>query len=313
VSEVGGPVVLLGSHPDAGAFRGEVDRLRGGGGVAWITAGRQEWEDEDGAIRDALDGEGFNLGLYGRGEEVWHRDPELADAHRAHQRSLRLLRRAYNVRLQRLMEGWARMAAMAGDSGVLDPEREAALDDVRRLDAHHLRRIEESRREFEAAVHLADRDVVREIREDLAARLDSVGVVAIAGGHVPLLLNRLRLFDVPRLLEGRALIAWGGGTMVLARRVVLFHDSPPWGPGHAEVGEAGLGRVPGVVPLPSASRRLRLDDPGRVHRMARRFAPDLCLLMDHGARAEWDGERWVALDADRLVEAGHVESARGAA
>ncbi|MBT8335736.1 MAG: hypothetical protein KJO11_03965 [Gemmatimonadetes bacterium] len=302
VSEASGPVVLLGSHPDVGDFRHQVDRFRGDGGVAWITAGRQEWEDEDGAIRDALDGEGFNLRLYARGEEVWSRDPELADAHRAHQRRLRLLRRAYNLRLQRLMDGWARMAAMVGDARVLDPEREAALDDVRRLDEHHLRRIEEARRAFEAEVHFGERDAVREIRAQLAERLDHVRVVAMAGGHVPVLLNRLRLFDMLRLLASRTLVAWGGGTMVLARRVVLFHDSPPWGPGHAEVGEAGLGRVPGVIPLPSASRRLRLDDADRVDRMARRFEPDDCLLMDHGARAEWDGHRWTAVEAARLGE-----------
>ena len=314
-----GRVVLLGSRPESDAFRGEVDGLRGGGSVAWITAGRQEWEEEDQALRDAvagLEGEaggGGNLRLYARAEEIWRRDPELAEAHRDHQRRMRLLRRAYNVRLQRLMEGWTRTTDLDGDPSVLDPERSAALDDVRRLDAHHAHRIDEARREFESRVHLDDREAVREGRDEVAAQLRGVGVVLVAGGHVPLLLNRLRLFDIGGQVGERSLLAWGGGTMALSRRVVLFHDSPPWGPGHPEVGEVGLDRIPGVVALPDAGRRLRLDDGGRVHRMARRFAPDVCLLLDHGARAEWDGFRWAGVHGRRLVEGGGVEDWRGAA
>jgi hypothetical protein len=306
-------VVLLGSRPEASDVRTEVDRLRGDGGVVWITAGRQEWEDEDGAIRDALGGRGSNLALYRRAEEVWRLDPDLADAHRAHQRRVRLLRRAYNQRLQRLMDAWEHLAAMPGDASVLGPEREAALEDVRRLDSHHARRIEDARRDFEHEVRLGDRDSVRAAREDLARQLDGVGVVLMAGGHVPLLLNRLRLFDLPHLLADRAVVAWGGGTMTLGDRVVLFHDSPPWGPGHAEVGEVGLGRVPGVVALPDAARRLRLDDGGRVQRMARRFAPRTCLVLDPGARAEWDGHSWRDVRAGHLDADGRVEPWLGAA
>jgi hypothetical protein len=66
--------------------------------------------------------------------------------------------------------------------------------------------------------------------------------------------------------------------------VVLYHDSPPQGPGNPEVLESGLGLVRGVIPLPHARVRLRLDDPQRVARFAMRFAPARCVAMDEGAR-----------------------------
>jgi hypothetical protein len=79
--------------------------------------------------------------------------------------------------------------------------------------------------------------------------------------------------------------------MVVAERVVLFHDSPPQGAGNAEVLDAGLGRCKGLVPLPHASRRLRLNDPVRVSIMARRFRPDHCITLDPGAGYFPDGKR----------------------
>ena len=48
--------------------------------------------------------------------------------------------------------------------------------------------------------------------------------------------------------------------MAISERVVLFHDSPPQGPGAAEVLDAGLGLVGDVVVLPQPEFRLRLDD-----------------------------------------------------
>jgi hypothetical protein len=126
------------------------------------------------------------------------------------------------------------------------------------------------------------------------------------------LLNRLRLFGVDRLLAGRTVVACSGGAMALAERVVLFHDAPPWGPGHPEVGEVGMGLVTGVIALAHGSARLRLGDMARVARFARRFAPDACLLLDPGARAEWAGE-WSAAEARVLATSGRVEPWRTAA
>ena len=42
------------------------------------------------------------------------------------------------------------------------------------------------------------------------------------------------------------------------------------------------------MPLPHAHRRLALDDPYRLSRVARRFAPALCVTMDDGGSLEQD-------------------------
>jgi hypothetical protein len=136
-------------------------------------------------------------------------------------------------------------------------------------------------------------------------------LLCIAGGHVAVLLRRLRLFGVLDLLDAQPIIAWSAGAMVVSQRIVLFHHNPPQGLGSVEVHDLGLGVCSSVVPLPHAERRLALDDRERMALFARRFAPDLCVTMPPGSRLDWDGERWTAqagtkrLDTSgMLVEAG---------
>jgi hypothetical protein len=307
------PVVLLGPQRDRNDVGLEVDRLRAGGPVALITSGWQEWEGDDGWLRDVVGGEVFNLDLYGRAEDVWAHDPALAAAHSELQQRVRLLRRAYNTRLAHEMDAWITLESMEGDPAVVDAERASALDHVRRLDRHHLDRIEDLRADFDLRMRPAERDGLRRERDAVIHAVRHAGTVVVAGGQVATLLNRLRLFDLGPVLRERPVVAWSAGAMAIAERVVLFHDSPPWGPGHAEVGEAGLGLVSGLVVLPDGRQRLRLDDAGRVGRMARRFAPDVCLSLDPGARAEWNGRDWVGGQGDRLLDAGGVEAWRAVA
>lgn len=299
-------VILLGPQrpvPDVG---GVVAGLGAPGPVALVTAGWQEWEEDDARIRDTLGPGAFNLRLYARAEAVWSEDPELARGHRRLQDDVRLLRDAYNVRLARAMDAWIELQGLPGTPDILDGERESALAAVRELDRHHARRLTELRETFYRTYDPLMRASVARQREDIRRALERAAVVVLEGGHVPALLNRIRLFGVDRLLHGKVVVACSGGAMALAQQVVLFHDSPPWGPGHAELGEVGLGLYPGVVAFPQGSRRLRLDDPGRVSRMAKRFAPDACVVLDPGTRLDWDG-RWDAHGARRLSAAGRAE------
>lgn len=58
------------------------------GPVALISAGWQEWEDDDERLRNVLGEGAFNLRIYGRAENVWREDPELAQAHRTLQEEI---------------------------------------------------------------------------------------------------------------------------------------------------------------------------------------------------------------------------------
>ena len=276
-----------------------------GGRIATVTAGWQEHEAEDEELDAQLGGRSLNLRLYERFDRVADRDPELARAHREAQDRLKLLRRAYNVRLSRLMEAWEALGRLQGDETLLGPERKSALEGIRRLDRHQLSRVREIRLEFAERHAPAERPAVAREREEIAAILDRVDAVVVTGGHVAVLLNRLNFFGLRELLAGKALIAVSGGAMALSPRVVLFHDSPPQGPGHAEAFEEGLALFPGIVALPHGSRRLRTDDRERTGRFARRFAPARCVLLDEGTRVEWHGRGWrSAGDAYALRAAG---------
>ena len=136
-------------------------------------------------------------------------------------------------------------------------------------------------------------------RAAVAARREVVGALGADPENLtvwarPPVDARLRLFDLGPRLADLPIIAWSAGAMVVASRIVLFHDSPPQGRGNAEVLEGGLGLFPGVVPLPHARRRLNLQDPGRITVFARRFAPATCVALDERCFLHFDGPRWSA-------------------
>ena len=150
-------------------------------------------------------------------------------------------------------------------------------------------------------------------RDALRTTIEGCGAIGIAGGHVAVLLNRLRLFGLVDLFAGKTLITWSAGAMVVADRIVLFHDSPPQGAGHAEVLDTGLGLGPKLLPLPHAASRLRLDDRLRTSLFARRFAALTCVPLDTGSRVDWDGSRWrAARGTTRLPRTGRVREMRAA-
>ena len=305
------PVVLLG--PRGGGLRlrdvvGELEAegaLSPGARIAAVTAGWRDREANEGLIDPHLADRVVDLELYRRSDRVAEADAELAQAHRASRNRLKALRRAYNLRLQGLIEAHRRLAELRGDEGVLAAERDEALDAIRRLDARHLDRVVEIHSEFEQRMAPGERDAVRSQRREVNARLDGTEAIVLEGGHVSNLLSRLRLFGGRELLAGRPVIARSAGAMVLTERIVLFHDRPPWGEGNPEVFDAGLGIAGGIVALPHASARLALDDRTRGARLAARFAPASCVLLDPGGRIDRAGDRWSGGDGvERLDTAG---------
>ena len=166
------------------------------------------------------------------------------------------------------------------DAELLADERAASIEQIRMLDKQHLERCRALHDKFDAEVPAEDRKSVAVHRRELAALIAPTSAILIAGGHVGVLLNRLRLFDLVALAGSRPIIAWSAGAMCLCDLVVLFHDDPPNGQGRAEILDVGLGLVPNMIALPDPKHRLRLHDPsasrtwrGASHRSpARRWA-----------------------------------------
>jgi hypothetical protein len=150
--------------------------------------------------------------------------------------------------------------------------------------------------------------------DEIERAVEHARTICIAGGHVAVLLNRLRLFGVERLLASRPVVAWSAGAMAISERVVLFHDHPPQGAGNAELFEAGFGLVRGAVFLPHASTRLALADSARVALLARRFSPAACMTLDDGTLLHWRRGRIRAGEGSlRLTRAGRVVALERAA
>jgi hypothetical protein len=282
-------VVLLGPQRFRPTLASAVQSLGIEGDIATVTAGWQEREDEDAELRDHLGSRAVNLMLHRRSDEVFQADPAFGAAHGLRQERLRQLQRVYRSRLAHLKDAARELLKSEGDLWLLDPEREDAVHAIRDLDAHHMERVREVHAHFDDACRPHERSAIARHREELAQIIEPTAAIALAGGHVAVLLNRLRLFGVTDLAASRPVLAWSAGAMVAAERIVLFHDTPPQGPGNAELLGPGLALFPGVVPFPHARRRLRLEDASRVALLARRFAPAACLALDEGARADWDG------------------------
>jgi hypothetical protein len=297
-------IVLLGPQAERPTLGSVVRDLGIDGPVAAITAGWQEWESDLGGMHSQVGDRLLPLSLYARAERVWAADPELRDAHRGMQADLRALQILYGRQLERAGEAWIELLGADGPQRLVGPERAAALEAIQRLDARHLVRIDELRDEFRSRLRPLERDAVHRERAEILHDLERASLVVIEGGHVAVLYNRLDLFDLAGALADKTLIGCAGGGMLLCHRVVLFNDAPAIGRGHAEVGLPGLGLLPGVVALPDAGRRLRLDDAARMRRLALRVAPDRVVLLDPGDRLDWDGVALAGSGSRRVEDDG---------
>jgi len=280
------------------------------GPVLAITAGWQEREGELDALEQHLGAPVRDLRLYERAEAVFAQDRELQEAHRARQTDIRRLQDLYRLRLDHAKAA-ARELQQAQD-GSLAARRalRSAITALRRLDAGHLRDLQAVHARFDRRWSAARHPLLGHQLRDLEQLVASAGVICIAGGHVAVLLNRLRLFGLGPLLRSRPVVAWSAGAMAIAARVVLFHDHPPQGAGNAELFETGLGLVPGTVFLPHASTRLALDDPARVALLARRLAPATSYTLDDGDVLHWRRGRLIyAQGAVRLLHSGATATA----
>ena len=283
---------LLGPQHTTATVQNVVKQLALDARVALVTAGWQEREDQDAELHQLLGKKTLNLNLYERGEQVFATDKEYAKLHRARQDRMRQRQEYYRLRINRFGDAALDIARMAAGSEYEADEARVSIESIRNCDLAHIAHCRAAREEFEHVAKPFERPSIAKHRAEITDILRSTKVLAIAGGHVAVLLNRLRMFGINDLIADQVLVAWSGGAMVTGDQVVLFHESPPQGAGVSEVMDEGLGLHHGVLPLPYPKMRLKLDDPLRVGWLARRNDPVRCIAFDHGEYVMFDEKKW---------------------
>ena len=281
------------------------------GPIATVTAGWQEREPDDAELDRQLGSRSVNLSLYGRWLDVQERDPAFAAADRRLRQVLDEAQETYLLRLHHALAAVSALQRRGGNEQLRTEAVDEAVAAVRELDARHLDRVGDVRTEFHRAWPPQDRAVIAEHRAAVAGLLGRAVGLVLTGGHVGVLLDTLLLFDVAAAVHF-PVVAWSAGAMALTDRIVLFHDRSPQGWGHPEVYADGLGLVRGVVPLPHARSRLRLDDAARMAVFARRFAPSRCVLLETGTRVETDADGTCPAGTRMLMADGRVSSMEAA-
>jgi hypothetical protein len=296
-------IVLLGPQRLEPTMASVLDQLSDkGDAVALVASGWQEAEAEEAEeLASSLSRTVIPLLLHQRGDDIFQSDPEFFDAYRERQNELHRLQELHHIRLGHALEASRELMQKQAPDHIVEPEREAAIEAVRTLDLHHLERLAEVHARFESKWPLHKREPIDRHRKEIAEQLKDASVVVIAGGHVAVLLYRLKLLGLAEFIGDRPVVAWSAGAMALSDRVVLFHDSPPQGEGYPEILERGLGLAPGIVTFPHARRRLTLEDPVRVSLLARRFAPAICVAMDEGSQVWLDDNQWSAREDTRQL------------
>ncbi len=286
---MGAPRVLLGPQRPVVNLRDAVDAAGiGEGPIAVISAG---WQEAEGDIADVQEAVGLpleDLGLYQRAEALLANEAAMAEAYRVRQNRLIEQQRLYRLRLKPLAQAARAVWRSEGEPDLLRAEKRHAIAQLRALDRHHLQRTELVHREFDTRYSGDTNARLAKHIAEIGEILTHCRAVLVTGGNVTVLLNRMRLFDIGRLIAALPVIGWSAGAMVLAERIVLFHDKTPQGRREPEVLGAGLGLVGGCVVLPDAERRLRRGDRPRTATFSRRFAPDTCYTLDSGSMLHLD-------------------------
>jgi peptidase E len=290
-------IVLLGPQRLQPTLAEAVEASGVRGPIVAVTAGWEEREDEIDELRTHLGRRVLNLRLHRRAEEVFEKDGELLDAVRQRRARVREVQNLYRIRLDRAVQALRDVRRHGGPAADLDAAMIAALDDLRRLDAWHLERMREILDGWNARWRPGERKSVAPHRAAIRAIADDAESLAIAGGNVAVLMNRLDLFGVGSIFAEHTLFAWSAGAICATDAVVIYHDDPPQGRGHPEVLRPGLGLLHGVVALPHAHRRIRLDRSNRVRLWHHRFQPKVCLALDDGAFATFEDGKLAAVTA----------------
>jgi len=293
--------ILLGPQSPDSNLKNAIDSLSVNGPVISITAGWRDSEAEIDELQAAIGRPVEDLNLYHLAEELFSREPKLHALHRERQDKMLELQRLYRIRLSPGMLAARKLLRDKAESDLLRLEQRAAISQVRALDRHHLRRLSAIHEEFGRRISALHIPGTTSLVQALQQKVAESGLVLIAGGHVAVLVNRIRLFRLGEILAQKSIIAWSAGAMVLGERIVLFHDNAPQGKWDAEVMDAGLGIVRHVIPLPHAKSRLDWSNRNRMALFSRRFAPAKCCTLDSGSMIQLQGDRITDVKQSSLI------------
>lgn len=300
--------ILLGPQRFTVTVTAAVRSLEVDGPIAMINAGWQEREEDDGELAGLLDGRGRNLRLYHRLVDVMTKDTAFATGALAFRERQEELRAFYGLRLQAAVDTVGTVLHRSSPHGLRSAAFESAVEAVSAVDRWYEAQLKELYREMGLQVSVWESPVIGWHRGEISAMLDGCSAVVIAGGHVGVLLEAFRLFSL-ELPEELPVVAWSAGAMALTERVVLFHDFAHHQVTAAEYHDRGLARLPGIIALPHARRRLRLDDPERLALLARRFATKQLVLLDDGTILRFPtGTAPAPAGARVITEDGRVET-----
>jgi peptidase E len=295
------PRILLGPQGVKPSLRQAAASIGVDGPVVVISAGWRDSEGDIAELQDEFDQPLQDLMIYHRAEEIFAREAELRELQRERQDKLQELQELYRLRLGPTITAARKLMRATTQPELLRLEQRAAIAQVRALDRHHLRRIQAIHHEFDlrrAQLHIP---LATAAREAVQSQLAAAALVLITGGHVAVLLNRMRLFRLGDELARKPLIAWSAGAMALSERIVLFHHNAPQGRRDAELLDAGLGIVRGRVLLPHARTRLDWHNRKRMALFSRRFAPAACCTLDEGSLLHFEGDRLVSAAKSFLI------------
>lgn len=294
-----GTVLVLGPQRPNPNLAGVLDARSVQGSIAVVSAGWRHDEGELGALRADVGRPVVHLPLYRWFEETLAEHPKLAAAYRARQDRIRAFKSLVRTRLSSVYGTIVRLHAQrVEDDALHEAEILDAVRVLRELDGRVLEGCDAIRAEAGLAAAPWEHPGVAPVRERIRAVLADCGAVAIAGGHVAILLNRLEFFGMRELLwhhhdQGGTIAAWSAGAMVLTDRVVLFYDDPPEGPSEPEVLDRGFGLLRGRTLFPHARTRLRLDQSDRLRLLEARFG--VCTGLESGASLVVQAGVWTDL------------------
>jgi len=158
------------------------------GPVATITAGWEERENDDAELDSVMEGRTRNLHLYARMMEVIERDPDVAATVLRLRDAVDDLAGTYGVRLHHAMDAVYAVRRRTGRADVVEAAYRDALEAVRRLDAWYLAEVRSLYGESAATGAVDNSQLFNENRADVTDALEGCRVLAVAGGHVGMLL-----------------------------------------------------------------------------------------------------------------------------